>query len=183
MINWATISLKDFAGYVSSSLKKLGIDTVLVGGACVSIYSENLYQSYDLDFVTYEDIRKVKKALLEMGFSEKAGYFMQKGCPWFVEFVSPPVAVGNESIQNFNNIKTPLGLIKMLLPIDSVKDRLCSFYHWNDKEGLKQAINICRMQKIDLKNLKKWSEKEGQLEKFQIFQNQLAKEQNSAGQS
>ncbi len=31
--------------------------------ACVTIYSENRYQTYDLDYVTYEDIRKVKKAL------------------------------------------------------------------------------------------------------------------------
>jgi hypothetical protein len=55
MINWSSISLKDLAGYISEELKKRGIDTILVGGACVTIYSNNKYQSYDLDYITYDD--------------------------------------------------------------------------------------------------------------------------------
>lgn len=174
-MDWANISLKDLAGYVSEELEKRGVDTVLVGGACVTIYSENRYQSYDLDYVTYEDMRKVKKALAEIGFIEKSGYFRHEGCQWFVEFVSPPVAVGNESVQKFNKVKTPLGTIKMLLPVDSVKDRLSSYYHWNDKQGLEQAINICLEQEIDLEELKRWSLQENHSGKFQIFMERLKK--------
>lgn len=178
MIDWANISLKDVAGFVSEELRKKGIDTVLVGGACVTIYSENRYQSYDLDYVTYEDMRKVKKALLELGFTERQKYFQHKDCPWFIEFVSPPVAVGNEPVQKFSNVKTPLGTIKMLQPIDSVKDRLASFYHWNDKQALEQAVNICLEQKIDFKELKKWSTVEGHEKKFQLFEELSHKERN-----
>ncbi len=58
MIDWGKISLKELAGYVAEELRKRGIDTVLVGGACVTIYSENRYQSYDLDYVTYADMKK-----------------------------------------------------------------------------------------------------------------------------
>lgn len=175
MIDWTTISLRDFAGFLSEALRKKGIETVLVGGACVTIYSENRYQSYDLDFITYEDMKKVKKALRELGFDEKHKYFQHKGCPWFVEFVSPPVAVGNEPIQKFNNIKTPLGTIKLLHPVDSVKDRLARFYHWNDTQSLDQAVNICLEQEIDLDQLEKWSINERQKEKFQFFFNLLKK--------
>ena len=70
MIDWTTISLRDLAGYLSEELRKRGIDTILVGGACVTIYSENRYQSYDLDYITYVDMKKVKKALAELGFME-----------------------------------------------------------------------------------------------------------------
>lgn len=170
MINWSTITLRDLAGFISENLRTKGIDTVLVGGACVTIYSENRYQSYDLDYVTYEDMKKVKKALEELGFIEKQKYFQHQDCPWFVEFVSPPVAVGNEPIHKFNHVKTPLGTIKLLCPIDSVKDRLASFYHWNDKESLDQAINICLEQEIDLKEVEKWSINEKQKSKFENFQ-------------
>ena len=45
MIDWKKISLKDFAGYISEELRKRGIETILVGGACVTIYSNNRYQS------------------------------------------------------------------------------------------------------------------------------------------
>lgn len=170
MINWGTISLSELAGFISEELRKKGIDTVLVGGACVSIYSKNRYQSYDLDYVTYADMKKVKKALEELGFKEKQKYFYRQDCPWFIEFVSPPVAVGNEPIHQFNCLKTSLGTIKMLSPVDSVKDRLAGFYHWNDKQCLEQAVSICLEESIDFKELKNWSESEKYPEKFVIFE-------------
>lgn len=173
MIDWEKISLEELAGYVSEELRKRGIETVLVGGACVTIYSKNRYQSYDLDYVTYEDMRKVKKALLELGFTEKARYFQHEGCPWFVEFVSPPAAVGNEYVRDFANIETCFGKIKLLRPVDSVKDRLGAFYHWNDRQGLEQAISICQEQNIDLIEVERWSIQEGCAPKFNEFKKRL----------
>jgi hypothetical protein len=169
MIDWSKLSLEEFAGFVSEELRKRGITTVLVGGACVTIYSKNRYQSYDLDYITYEDMKKVKKALKEMNFVEKNKYFQHEGCPWFLEFVSPPIVVGNESIRVFNQVETPFGKIELLRPVDSVKDRLASFYYWNDKQSLEQAINICLEQSIDLNEVESWSLQENQVEKFQIF--------------
>lgn len=102
----------------------------------MTIYSYNRYQSYDLDYVTYEDMRKVKRVLLDLGVTEKARYFQHEGCPWFVEFVSPPTAVGNEYVRDFEYLETRFGKIKLLRPVDSVKDRLGAFYHWNDRQGV-----------------------------------------------
>ncbi len=45
-------TLQDVAAIVSSSLEQAGIAATLSGGAAVSIYSDNQYQSKDLDFVT-----------------------------------------------------------------------------------------------------------------------------------
>ncbi len=176
MIDWKTISLKDFAGFVSDQLRKREIDTVLVGGACVTVYSKNRYQSYDLDFVTYEDLKDVKAAFKELGFQEKNHYFIHKNCPWVIEFVSPPIAVGNEPIHEFDEIKTPLGTIRLLRPEDSVKDRLASYFHWNDREAIFQAVSICLEQKVDLKEIESWSIREGFREKFQDFLDKLKKE-------
>ncbi len=181
MIDWEKITLRDLAGFVSEELKKRGIDTILVGGACVTIYSENRYQSYDLDYITYEDMKKVRKALHELGFKEKNKYFQHDNCPWFLEFVSPPVAVGNQFISEFNKIMTPFGEIKLLRKEDSVKDRLSSFYHWNDKQALSQAVNICLEQNIDLNEIEKWSLNEGQLENFQVFISRLNKSKRVNG--
>ncbi len=175
MIDWENISLKELAGYVSEELRKRGIDVILVGGACVTIYSENRYQSYDLDYVTYEDMKKVKKALLDIGFIEKTGYFQHPGCPWFVEFVSPPAAVGNEYVRDFESVETRFGKVKLLRPIDSVKDRLGAFYHWNDRQGLEQAINICLEQDVNLSEVEHWSVSEGFSEKYAIFVERLKK--------
>jgi hypothetical protein len=56
------LSLKDFAIFVSDYLSKKEIDTVLSGGACVTIYTNNKYTSYDLDFVlaSSDDQEKVE---------------------------------------------------------------------------------------------------------------------------
>lgn len=175
MIDWKTITLKELAGFISEELRKRGIEIILVGGACVTIYSQNRYQSYDLDFITYDEMKRIKKALKELEFIEKDGYFQHKDCKWFVEFVSPPIAVGNEPIHKFNNVDTLFGKIKMLRPTDSVKDRLSNFYHWNDEQALEQAINICLEQKIDLDEVKQWSIQELQEEKFDFFKKSLRK--------
>ena len=68
----------------------------------------------------------------------------------------------------------------MLTPTDSVKDRLASYYHWNDQQGLDQAISICQeiFDRIDLKEIKRWSKKEGQLKKYEIFLKYLKENSN-----
>jgi len=62
------MSLKQFAVYVAKELKKFDIDVVLTGGAVVSIYSKNKYQSNDLDFLSEAEHRAIRKAMNEMGF-------------------------------------------------------------------------------------------------------------------
>lgn len=170
-INFKKITLEKLAAIVSEKLKEHGIDSVLVGGGCVSIYCKNRYQSYDLDYVTHEDMKAVEQALIELDFIKKGKYFSHDNCDYFIEFVSPPVSIGDEAIHNFEYHKTPLGTIKMLTPTDSVKDRLAGFYYWDDRQSLEQALIIysAMPNKIDIKEIKKWSDKEGYLHKYDFF--------------
>ena len=174
-INYENISLEKLAAIVSKKLNEHHIDSILVGGSCVSIYSQNRYQSYDLDYVTYEDLKKISKALNELGFEQNGRYFCHPKCEFYVEFVSPPVAIGEEPIHKFEFHHTPLGTIKMLTPTDSVKDRLASYYHWNDKQGLDQAISVCKeiFSRIDLQEIKRWSKNEGNTKEFEVFLQEL----------
>ncbi len=176
-MNFKNISLESLAAIVSEKFKEHNIDSILVGGGCVTIYSHNRYQSYDLDYVTYEDIKKIEIALNELGFKRKNRHFEHKDCQYFIEFVTPPVAIGNEPIYEYEYHKTKLGTIKMLTPTDSVKDRLASFYHWNDLQSLDQAINICEeiFSKIDIDEIRNWSKKEKQMEKYEIFLKKIKK--------
>jgi hypothetical protein len=154
---------------ISERLRKDGIDAVLVGGACVSIYSKNSYLSYDLDYVTYEDKQTVKDSLEKVGFYLKHKHFTHPQCPFLIEFVTPPVAVGKEAVRQFQNLPTVLGSIKLLRDVDCVKDRLAGYYHWDDKSALHQAIEVCLERKIDFEELERWSKEEGFIEKFADF--------------
>ena len=66
-------------------------------------------------------------------------------------------------------MKTKLGVIQLLRDIDCVKDRLASYYYWDDLEAFDQAIEVCKERNIDIKELEKWSKIEGFVEKFQKF--------------
>lgn len=181
MIKWDEISLEDLAALLSKEFKKRGIEAVLVGGACVTIYSKNRYQSYDLDFVVYEDMKKVRKVLKELHFNEVSGYFKHENCKWFIEFVSSPVAVGKEIISRFQNFTVRTGTIKMLRIEDSIKDRLASYFHWNDRQGLNQALEICKEQRLSTKSMKEiesWASLEGFQEKFGEFAKHLKQVKN-----
>ncbi|MFH2084586.1 MAG: hypothetical protein ABII20_04570 [Candidatus Omnitrophota bacterium] len=79
------MTLGELAAFVSSHLKKHGINCVLSGGACVSIYTKNQYQSYDLDFI--ENIstgrKKLRDILSTIGFSEENRYFKHPDTDYF----------------------------------------------------------------------------------------------------
>ena len=57
------ISLKELAALVLDILREGGIDAILVGGACVSLYTDSEYQSYDLDFVTHASLKDITELM------------------------------------------------------------------------------------------------------------------------
>jgi len=165
------LPLKDLAVLVAHSLSRYGIEAVLSGGACVTLYTNNRYISGDLDFVTdtiYE--KKIGAAMEEIGFKlmpEK--YFRKVGCKYFVEFVPAPLSVGKEPVKDIARIRTKKGVLKLLSPTDSVKDRLAAFFHWNDRQSLDQAVMVSRSQKVDLIEIMRWSANEGYPDKYKEF--------------
>jgi hypothetical protein len=173
-IDFSNMDLKELACLIYETLKSNGINAVLVGGACVSIYSKNRYQSYDLDFVTYEELKVVEKALQTLGFARTGRSFRHVKCPYLIDFVNPPIAIGHESIRHFETLDTPAGSLQLLTPTDSVKDRLASFFYWNDEQALEQAVLVAKNNVIDLKDLKRWAKEEGFLSQFKHFLEQIA---------
>ena len=164
---------KELACWIYEILKNNEIDAVLVGGACVSIYSHNRYQSYDLDFVSYKDLKSIEKILAKHGFKRTGRCFAHDSCPFIIDFVNPPIAIGHEAISLFEMLKTSKGSLQLLTPTDCVKDRLSSFFHWNDEQALEQALLVARDLPIDLNNVKHWAKTEGHLDKLNQFLKQL----------
>lgn len=169
----AKLDLKSLASFIYEVLHKNNIEAVLVGGACVSIYSHNQYQSYDLDFVVYESIKEIDSALKKFGFTRKGRCFYHKSTPFIIDFVNPPVAIASKPVNKFEVIKTRKGLLKLLTPIDCVKDRLSAYFFWNDFQSLEQAVLVAKKSKVNLNNIKRWATEENNLEKFNVFLEKL----------
>lgn len=165
------LSLKDFAIVISDYLIKNGIDVVLSGGACVTIYTKNKFMSYDLDFVLVSSDKQkdAKHLLTDIGFYEEDRYFKHSGTDFFLDFISPPLSVGQEPVREISEIKKRGRVLKLLSPTDCVKDRLAAFYHWTDRQSLEQAVLVCKEIEVDLKEVERWSINEGMSDKYEQF--------------
>ncbi|MBD3413704.1 MAG: hypothetical protein GF421_04635 [Candidatus Aminicenantes bacterium] len=169
------LSLKQLAVTISDLLNKNGIDAVLSGGACVTIYTHNKYMSYDLDFVLLSPtaFEKINKVMKQIGFKPEGKYFKHDKSPYLVDFLSPPLSVGEEPVKKIEELKEGEKILRLLSPTDCVKDRLAAFYHWNDQQCLEQAVLVCENQKVNLKEVQRWSKKEGMSQKFEVFKSNL----------
>ncbi|NVO00716.1 MAG: hypothetical protein HXX17_15475 [Geobacteraceae bacterium] len=173
MTDVSDLAIGELAAYIAEHLRSKGIETVLVGGACISIYSANEYSSYDLDFIItgLSTRQKVRAALAEINFTEENRYFVNPQTPFFIEFPSGPLAIGDEPPSEISTLNFKTGNLRLLSPTDCVKDRLAAFYHWKDQQSLEQAVLIARDHAIDFKEVRRWSENEGFAE---VFENKVA---------
>jgi hypothetical protein len=142
----------------------------LSGGAVVSIYTNNKYESFDLDFISVADRNEIKKVMLSLGFTkDHARYFTHTNSVYFVEFPGAAMIIGDQPIKEFSELNLPQGTLKLLTPTDSVKDRLAAYYHWNDRQSLNQAIWIAEAHPVKLEEIGAWSDREGMKTKFKDF--------------
>lgn len=169
-----SFSRLEFAAAVVGQLKTHNISCVLVGGACVSIYTNEKYISYDLDFISPYSQQSISKALGEIGFKEDGRYFKHENSRFYVEFPSGPLSIGNRTYVNPGEIKRINGVdVYLLSATQSVMDRLAAWYHWNDRRSLFQAIDIVKNNKVDFKEIEIWSQEEGESASYKKFINQV----------
>ena len=169
------MSIRDLAVLVADHLARHGIDTVLSGGACVAIYTRNEWVSYDLDFVLMDasQKKKVGKTLEAIGFRPDGRHFRNPDTPYILEFLSPPLSVGEEPVKDVHTLTIRNRRLRLLSPTDCVKDRLAAYYHWNDKPSLEQAARVGLSQRIRLGEIKTWSIREGMKDKVPDFLGEL----------
>lgn len=168
----------DLAAFIESHLKNKGIEVVLSGGACVSIYSSNKYVSMDLDLINVLFVKsgRLRDAMSEIGFVEEGRYFKHKDTDYFVEFPAGPLSVGSEPVKKIVERELETGTLRMISPTDCVKDRLACYYHWDDLQCLEQAVLVANSEEIDLKEIERWSKGEGRLKEFNNIKRRFTKE-------
>ena len=165
----------ELGAYIQSHLQKEGIRVVLSGGSAVSFYSSNQYVSKDLDLINayFAKRSKIKLAMEIMGFQEKGRYFINPETEFVVEFPDGPLSVGDEPVKEVSKFEMATGTLQVISATDCVKDRLCAYYFWNDRQGLAQAVLVAEGQKVDLKEVERWSKAEGKENEYSIFKGNL----------
>ena len=165
----AETTLIELSAIICETLESKSIIATLSGGAVVSIYSENLYQSADLDFVTAAPIDELKGALEPLGFKHsgnpRLSVFDHPQTIWYVEFPPAPLAFGGTYVSpsSCSLIETNCGNLRIITPTHSVMDRLIAAASWNEPQSREQAILVASHQreKIDWGELDNWVIHEG----------------------
>lgn len=179
------MGLEELAQYTYQGLKARGIEVTLSGGACVSLYTENACQSSDLDFIRglAVPIGEVAKAMEELGFMREGRRFLHPRSDFHVEFPPPPLTVGEEPPGEAREypVVSPGGRrpVRMISPTDCVKDRLCGFFYWNDRQSLDQAVLVALARKVDLAEIAAWAGRERMRDRHAEFEAALAEKRGA----
>lgn len=167
----AKTSIEELAAIVSQALIDAGVDAVLSGGAAVSIYTRNEYESADLDFISMARRNEIDSVMTALGFKRVGRVYTHPQTPLFVEFPAGPLAIGDLliSLDETATKRTKRGNIRLLTPTQCAMDRLAAYFHWNDLQSLDQAVMVAKRQKISLSAIKSWAEREGMSDRFEVF--------------
>lgn len=174
--NWAKCTEEELWKYVATHLSKRGIDTLLVGGAVVAIYSEGAYRSGDLDFVLLSIFNSdLPKAMSEIGFkvTESRHYSHPKCKHLIVDFVSGPPGIGKDHRIVPEDVISEGQTIRLYSPTDCIRDRLASFIHFNARECLDQAVLVARKYPFERNKVKEWCKREGAPAAWTEFEKEL----------
>jgi hypothetical protein len=171
------MTIGELAAFVCTHLKDNGINVVLSGGACVSLFTENKYQSFDLDFIenVITSRKKIREVLQKIGFIEEHRYYKHPDTEFFLEFPPGPLSIGDEPVRETIEKEFSTGMLKLISPTDCVKDRLAAYYYWNDRQSLDQAILVAHTCDIDFGEIERWSVKEGKSREFVNIRDRLHK--------
>ncbi|MCB1053522.1 MAG: hypothetical protein KDC71_23165 [Acidobacteria bacterium] len=166
-------SLIELAFIVCDHLKNHQIIAVLTGGSAVSVYTQNRYQSSDLDFVSSASHKQIAAAVQKLGFRTRGRIFQHPENSLTLDFPSGPLAVGDEILVTWQTLTKNNDTLYILTPTQSVKDRLASYFYYDDLQCLDQAVWVAQAQAVDLAELESWSEREKNTKKFQDFIHKL----------
>jgi hypothetical protein len=170
-------TIENVIAAVGEALGKAGIDAVLVGGACATVYSGGIYTSDDLDLVPRSDPsqRELDAALARIGFTRQDAQYFHDESEIFVEFQRGPVSIGRDAAIKPVPLKLGRTALPALSATDSCRDRLAAFYHWNDRQALEVAVAIAVNNRVDQSKIRAWSAGEGASAKFDEFKRDLAR--------
>lgn len=179
----ARSSLTDVSLSVGDALRRHGIRAVLTGGACANLYSAGTYHSLDVDFVLSGRVKQadLDAAMESVGFRRVGDRYVHAAVRYYVEFPLGPLALGEDhAVRPVLRTKGQSRTLA-LSATDACRDRLAAFFHWHDRQSLRAAVQIALRNRISMRLVRAWSEKEGALPAFEEFMKELTAARSRRG--
>jgi hypothetical protein len=178
-------TLSTVALAVGSALRSSGIRAVLTGGACVSLYTGGAYHSKDVDFVLGASVGRgeLDAAMAKAGFSRRGDRYEHPQALFYVEFPPGPLAIGDDLAIRPVEVRRSRLRALALSATDCCRDRLAAFYHWNDRQSLRTAVQVALRNRTRMAAIEAWSRREGAAARFDEFRIELRRARRGLRQS
>lgn len=172
---WEKCTEVDVWKYVGWHLAKHGVKTLLVGGAVAAIYSEGVYKSGDLDFITLSYLDEVlPEVMASIGFEKSVGrHYIHSKCKQFIEFAPGPAGIGDDVSIKPKAVKVQGQTLYIYSPTDCIRDRLASYIHFRARECLDQAALVAKNFTFNHKKVKDWCVGEGAPQAYEDLMRKL----------
>ena len=173
----AKSTVADVAFAVGTALQRAAIDAVLTGGACASLYTDGAYVSHDLDFILRSVVTQahLDAAMATVGFVRAGDRYTHPDLALYVEFPPGPLAIGGDYTIKPRVIRRGATSVRALSPTDACLDRLAAFFHWDDRQSLRLAVEIAQHRRVNQDRIAAWSRREGHAAKLQEFRRELTR--------
>ena len=108
-----------------------------------------------------------------VGFYRRGDRYEHPRARFYVEFPPGPLAIGDDlSIRPVEIRRSGLRALA-LSATDCCRDRLAAFYHWNDRQSLRNAVLVALRNRVRMGTIREWSRREGAAAGFGEFQAEL----------
>jgi hypothetical protein len=182
MLSIDRLSAGELAALVCSRLARRGVDAVLSGGSCVTVYSRGKYVSKDIDLVLTASPKHgvIAEELGALGFRASGRHYVHPQTTLYLDFLPPPLAVGSEPPREIRSLRLRGRLLRLLSPTDCVKDRLTAWFYWNDRQALAQAVLVAEGHAVDMREVGRWARVEGETARYRAFLKELRRQKPRA---
>ena len=110
----ANSSLIDVCFAVCTQMNHAGSVVVLTGGSAATYYAPQHYQSRDADFVLATQSGFARENISSLGFVESGGIYRHPNSAFTLEFLAPPIAIGNDIMTGWATIRRGDELLHIL---------------------------------------------------------------------
>src|SRR5471032_1385575 len=118
-----------------------GIHVVVVGGSAITAHVPDVYTSMDIDFAVTSGLHRsdIAAALKEAGFLPTGRSFSHPDTIYTLDFVADMPSIDAELVEEFDEVPTSQGTVRVYFIEDAIADRVAAFLHWSDSQSLDVA--------------------------------------------
>lgn len=141
-----------FLGFLTKTLKQNGVESILVGGQAIDIYTAGTFSTTDIDLLVDNKII-AEKLLNRFGFGKEAnGIWLNKDLAIVVQVISQPYSGDSEKLRKF---KVKDYELRVAAPEDLIQNRLYSAKFWksNTQRDMEESITLLRIFADSIDNL------------------------------